>query len=513
MDTGRPLRRARVSLTLPDFPINRNASTNTDGRYEFTDLPAGRYTLRVNRSGYLPLAHGQKRPGEMGKPLELTDKQTAERIDFALPRVGVITGRIVDEYGEPMANVNLWTLESQYYQGARRLATISTMGGHTSTDDSGRYRLIGLPPGEYAVMAQTRETWNGEKNPDEQYAYAQTYYPGTTMPAEAGRIKVGTGQEIANIDFALVVGRTAKVSGLVTTAAGLPVEGEEVSLYFEVGGPEMKAVFPSTNRAITGPDGTFELKDVLNGEYLISARARAASDRPGEEVHRMIVVNGDMTGLTLVTGASGVLRGIVVTDDDSPLPANLEQLLVRPVFTSVPPLWRPNPLQLGRVNKDASFETGGLFGERMFTVQGLTGDWTLKRIEYGNRSLADDPIEFLHGETIAGVRVVLTKHSTRLRGRLLDEKQEPAEGAVVVFAEDRARWRENSRWVRSARPDQRGEYSFKGLPAGAYLIAALDYVKDGDWQDPEFLDGLRKGATRVVLADAEDKRIDLVLLR
>jgi len=510
LETGRPLRRARVSLASPDAPITRNASTNTDGRYEFTDLPAGRYTLRVTRGGYLPLAFGEKRPGELAKPLELADRQTAEKVDFALPRVGVITGRIIDEYGEPMSNVNLWILESQYYQGAKRLATT---GAHTSTDDSGRYRLIGLAPGEFVVMAQTRETWNSEKNPDEQYAYAQTYYPGTTMPSEATRIKVAMGQEVANVDFALIAGRTAKVSGMVTTSTGAPVDGEEVSLLFEVGGPNMKSVFPSTNRTITASDGTFELTNVLSGEYQMTVRARATDGRPSEEGHQTIFVTGDITGLVLVTGARGVLRGSVVTDDGSPLPANLERMIVRPVFLSVGPPWRPSPTMLGRFNKDGSFETGGLYGERVFTVEGLTAEWALKRIELGNRNIADDPIDFANGQTVEGARVILTKHPTRLRGRILDDKQEPAEGTVVVFSEDRTRWRERSRSVRSARPDQRGEFSFKGLPPGAYLMVALDYVKDGEWQDPEFLEGLRKGATRVVLADAEDKRIDLAIRR
>lgn len=510
LDSGRPLRRARVSLTSPDFPITKNVSTNTDGRYEFTDLPAGRYTLRVTRSGYLPLAYGQRRPGELGRPLDLADKQTAEKADFALPRVGVISGRVVDEYGEPMSNVNLWVLESQYYQGAKRLATT---GAHSSTDDSGRYRLIGLAPGEFVVMAQTRETWHGEKDPDHEYAYAQTYYPGTATPSQAGRIKLGMGQEVPNVDFALIAGRTAKVSGVVTTSTGAPAEGEEVNLLFEVGGPNMKSIFPSTNKAVTAPDGTFELTNVQSGEYQVSVRARATDGRPSEEAHQTIVVTGDMTGLVLVTGASGVLRGSVVTDDGSPLPANLERMIVRPVFLSVGPPWRPSPTLLGRFNKDGSFETGGLYGERVFTVEGLTAEWALKRIELGNRNIADDPIDFANGQTVEGARVILTKHPTRLRGRILDDKQEPAEGTVVVFAEDRTRWRENSRSVRSARPDQRSEYSFKGLPPGAYLMVALDYVKDGEWQDPEFLESLRKGATRVVLTDAEDKRIDLVIRR
>ena len=116
-----------------------------------------------------------------------------------------------------------------------------------------------------------------------------------------------------------------------------------------------------------------------------------------------------------------------------------------------------------------------------------------------------------HGETLNGVRVVLTNRPTHVRGGLLDEKQQPAEGTVVIFPEDTSRWREDSRTVRAARPDQQGEFSIKGLPAGKYLIAAVDYVQDGQWYDPEFLAELRPRAERLSLAEAESKRIDLTV--
>jgi hypothetical protein len=103
----------------------------------------------------------------------------------------------------------------------------------------------------------------------------------------------------------------------------------------------------------------------------------------------------------------------------------------------------------------------------------------VKGVELNGRNLADDPIEVRHGETLTGVRVVLTNRPTHVRGGLLDGKQQPAKGTVVIFPEETSRWREDSRTIRSVRPDQHGQFSIKGLPAGKYLIAAVDYVQDG----------------------------------
>ena len=93
-DTGRPLRRARISVSAPELGSQpRQTSTNADGRYEIKELPAGRYTLTVNRAGYLQLRYGQRRPLEQGKPLQVLDRQTVDNVDFTLPKMSVITVR------------------------------------------------------------------------------------------------------------------------------------------------------------------------------------------------------------------------------------------------------------------------------------------------------------------------------------------------------------------------------------------------------------------------------------
>ena len=64
--------------------------TDDEGRYELKELPAGRYSVSASKGGYVSLQFGQRRPFEQGQPLQLADGQTLEKVDFVLPKGGVI---------------------------------------------------------------------------------------------------------------------------------------------------------------------------------------------------------------------------------------------------------------------------------------------------------------------------------------------------------------------------------------------------------------------------------------
>ena len=512
LESGAPLRRALILITSPALSSSKKVSTNSDGRYEVRDLPPGEYSLRAERSGYLTIAYGQRRPGELATPLQLGEGQTVKGIDFSLPRVGVISGRVVDETGEPIAHVNMWAMQYRFYQGARRLVPAGGVGGHSSTDDSGQYRLAGLPPGDFVVMGQIRETWPLESDRTQVFGYPPTFYPGVLAPADAQRIKVGVGQEVRNVDFALVPERTSRVAGTVVNASGMPVANEAVTLSQEVSGPELTSFFPSSNAARTGPDGRFAIENVQAGEYLLVVRTSATADQPAQEArHPLQVAGNDLDGLAIVIGGGGELRGRVLSDDGTPVPG-LDRLLVRgqPLMPAVRMATLAPPGN-GRVKADGTFELKALLGPVVLRMGSLTGEWALKTVELEGRNLADDPIEVPHGAVVSGVRVVLTNRPTHVRGRVLNAKQQPANGTVVIFPEDASRWREDSRAIRAVRPDQHGEFSIKGLPAGKYFIAAADDVQEGQWYDPDFLAALRAGAERLSLGDAESTRIDLTV--
>jgi len=260
-DNGRPLRRAQVRLTSQELRENRLATTDADGGYTIKDLPAGRYMLTASKGGYIQLSYGQQRPFEAGKPVDLLDGQTIEKVDFALPLGGVITGRILDEFGDPVTDAQVMPMRSQFAGGRRQFVPI---GRPSMTNDIGEFRLFALSPGQYYVTATLLTLGGAPASTDDRNGYAPTYYPGTANQAEAQRITVGLGQTITDLNMILVPTRTARVSGTAVDSAGKPSAGSSVMLAQRSGQGMMVSL-----GAQVRPDGSFELSGLAPGEYTL----------------------------------------------------------------------------------------------------------------------------------------------------------------------------------------------------------------------------------------------------
>ena len=151
LDTGRPIRRARVLLSGAGVPGGRGILTDDEGRFELTELPEGRYNLTAGKTGFITLAYGQRRPLQAGIPIQLADGQQLTGLDFGLPRGSVIAGHVYDESGDPLPGASVRVMRYEYAQGNRQLVPVGT----AQTDDLGGYRVWGLNPGDYYVSAVT----------------------------------------------------------------------------------------------------------------------------------------------------------------------------------------------------------------------------------------------------------------------------------------------------------------------------------------------------------------------
>ena len=509
---GRALRRVQISLSSPELGEAKSVSTNSEGLFEFTELPAGRYTLMASRAGYLRTPYGQKRHGEAGRPIELADGQRFVNANFSLARTGAIVGRVTDELGDPMPNASVYPVQWKYFRGERRLVPVPGGGIFNRTDDTGQYRITNLEPGGYMVMAVTRDSWTDEKNPKERIGFLPTYSPGTASPVDAMPIKVGLGQEAIAPEFPMVPGRVGSISGTAVSQAGLPLAGETVSSSQEFAGPGTSSSFGAGSAKIA-PDGTFTIRNVPPGEYKLSLRLAGDAERPAEGASTVVSIAGeDLSGVLLVTTPGATLRGRVATDTGEALPREHK---MRVTSRAVDPsrTYTDFDQDNGRVRDDLTFELKGVFGVNRLSLSPLPTGWSLRSIEYEGSDLVDVPLDMSGGHQLNGIVVLLSKSMPRLRGTLLDDAGAPAEGSVILFPEDQARWSEGSRLIKSARPDASGAFEFRNVVPGEYLVAPVEYVRENEWSDPAFLQGLRDGAKRVRVEDSAAQPVALVLKR
>jgi protocatechuate 3,4-dioxygenase beta subunit len=512
-DTGRPLRRVRIAVSAPalvDGP--RTINTSADGRYEIRDLPAGRYTVTAGRSGYLSLRYGQSRPLEQGKPLVVLDGQVVANVDFALPRMSVIAGRITDEAGQPMSDVRVFFLRPWFVQGQRRLAS----AGSAVTDDAGQYRVADLAPSAYYVFATLRQTWTIIEGGVEQVVgYIPTYFPGTPAVSDARRVTLRVGEQVNNVDFSMIRGRGATVSGRAFDSLGRPLGGETVYIGLESPGTGQK--FKESSGPIAGGDGTFTIKNLAPGDYKLIMRYQAGEGPTlhlQESASMRIAVNGvDVRDVQIVTSAGGLVAGQVTTESGAIPRLRRERLKIR-----ADPVSQDLDLRVGgiddsgEVKDDWTFYVGGLFGRTRIRAT-LPDGWALKAVMRDGHDITDSPIELKSGERLSGIQVVITDRVTSVIGQVADAKGAPVtDGTVVVFAADADRWQDPLRFVRAGRPDQQGNFQARGLPPGEYLAAAIAYVEDGMWNDPEFLESIRRIAQKVTLGDGESRTIVLKLV-
>jgi Carboxypeptidase regulatory-like domain len=540
-ENGGPIRRAQVRLTGPDI-APKTALTDAEGRFEFRELPAGRFSMQSTKSGYMTVQFGQTRPFESGKPIELVDKQFLDAANISMPRGSVISGRLIDEFGDPIPDVSVSVMRQTWSNGRRRLGPSSARGG--VTNDLGQFRVYGLPPGDYYVSATLRgpgvdvgifeieamvsgaTTAAPSSASLPKSGYAATYYPGTANAAEAHKITVGVGQETSSIDFALIPVRLSRVSGVVVASDGRPMEGAMVTAT-PAGRDLVFTMPPGSTR--TARDGTFVFNGLPPGDYTLQVRkveTITTTDGGGTMVFRrsisgdgsgeqesgslpLTLAGEDVSNVLITTAKALTATGRIVFEGGAPPRFSSVRVSSVPVDMEgpVPGVGVPT------VKEDGTFELKALPGQRIIRASAGPG-WTLKSVKVNGADVTDTGVEFKAGEALSGLEIELTSRMTAITGGVTAADGSPLKDyTVVVFAESPELWRlPITRWVAGARPDQDGRFKVQNLPAGRYYVAAVDYIPQGEWADPELLERLKSQAKRMTLGDGGSESLALKLV-
>jgi hypothetical protein len=518
--TSMPARMAQVTLT-GDQNLRRMVTTDDEGRYEFSDLPAGTFAVTAAKPGFLTLQYGQRRPFETGRRVTLTSAQTVGQIDFALPRASVITGRITNRRGEPAIGAEI-TLERYQYSsdGQRRLNRVAGV----STNDLGEFRAFGLTPGEYVVSANLRARPSlaaavGQPFTAPIQGNLQTYNSGTPNVGDAQPVLLGLGEE-ASVAFSIVTGSLSTISGTVLDSLGRPAAGAGLMLVISSGSSRS-----GRGSGSVAADGTFSIPNVPPGEHFVQARLAPHPDRPGPPENANVPVSvsgGSVSGIQIVTAPAATLSGTVTWDGTALRAGNAATSPLR--IRSSPADGRPALVGLvgvqdaaadGRVGNDNTFRLAGVLGTVRLDVDGVPPGWMVRSITAGTIDLLNGGIDAATLDGNAPVRAVLTDKVTELSGVVRNENGQPAtDWVVVVLPAERVDPDIAPRFVHALRPDQRNEFRVRGLPPGLYVAAAVQALEDGAHWDPAFQAALRTAASsrRFTLSEGQAVTLTLALL-
>ena len=506
-DTGQPIANATAEIVSTPGAVrsSRNvARTDADGRFEFTRLAGGEYVLTATANGYIAADATLMRPSGGGTRVAVKDGERVERADVVLTAKSAIEGRILDEFGEPATGVVLQVTQQMYAAGVPRFLTGVTGANSTTgpTDDRGWFRVYGLFPGDYYLLALPEPFERSGPA-----GFAATYFPGTASADAATPVHVVAGMDAHDVRFSLVAAKTVTISGVATDATGTPVPKTQV-LLIQTHNGEVRAMVMA--RTTVAEDGSFSYRDVPEGTYVVQGLAPGLF---GSTPLTVPTTAGRPSRPALTLKPLITARGRVVFEGDTAPPRDPASVTIgfQPTdFTS-------GPVGSNRIASSIAsnwtFEIPNLAWHGVLRVAAPGTPlprWALARVMLQGRDITDTPYDFQSAD-VNGIEVVMTSRVGSVSGTVTSGGLAAPQVTVVVVGADSASWTYLSRSFRADRTNAQGAFSLGGLLPGRYLAFALP--SQTQQLDPASLLALRSVATPVVVSEGANAALTLTLVK
>ena len=494
----------------------RRTATAADGRFEFTQVLPGAYTVSFEASGsrgtHLDQSLGESEPRDPSKPgrrvppIELRAGETRENVDIALWRAFAVEGRVVDDAGEPIANadVNISPWESP-----------STMSWYRPrlTDDRGMFRIFGLRPGQYRICAHGGMHFGPSE--DVRDKLIRTCYPSAIKDADAQPVVVSSA-EVGPIEIRLQRNRTFRITGIAIDSSGAPVADPSVNLV------SVSPTGSSSSSSIqTKPGGQFIASGVPPGDYAIQVstgswrfpNSENKQDREMGYVPVRVDIE-DIDGLVVATSKPAKVAGRIVFEGGAPEPGPSKlSVMTMPDDMTGKGRMMYGPQTPAAVRDDMSFELDGLFGPQLLMVMGPPRGWIVKSVTYRGDDVTDTAVDFKSSTDPRLLEVTLTNQGAIVTGRVLgDDGKESPDAYVVMLPGDVSRWRPFP-GTPAITPKADGTFTIGPVRAGEYIIAAVTGMSMARLFDQsaraEIAERIAKGGERIVLVENDKHSIDL----
>ena len=472
---GTPIKAARVGLVERDARRQTHifaASSDSDGRFEIKKIDPGRYEFVASHAGYISQRYQSRGTGD-GAILALAPSQEVNEVIFRLVRAAVVTGRVIDEAGDPMVGVMVSVLQKPSADdieeaGPRgKKQELSEMSS-AATDDRGEYRVFGLKPGDYYIRATdtdhppwpvtsdgvdwaVRQELGGRNAP--------LYYPGVVQPDQAQAVSLRAGEEV-QADFAMRHIKTVEISGRVVAVDGNPA----THAYVDLSAPEVRDW--NQMGVSTNGKGEFTIKGVPPGSYILSAQQREEDRR--YTVRQKLEVGEEKRGsITLAFARGATISGRVITASAGANALDRIRVYLSPIDDDEGiPAW-------AGVNKDGSFQLKDVAdGGYVLHISLMEQGWFVKSARQGSEDVYQKGVQVEKGASGGSLEIVLGSDGAQLEGSVTDKDHDrPIAGAQVQLQiEPHTPYNHGRGHIINT--DQNGHFTFDSLPSGKYRVVA-----------------------------------------
>jgi len=465
-----PLSGARLELIGPELTLVTRS--DGEGQFAFLNLPRGGYRLSVQKEGYVREEYGQKKPGGIGSPIVLEEGKAPLSFAFHLQRAQTVSGEVRNQDGFPIANMLVQAMRRTY--GLRGNRTI-TLFSNTLTDDRGSYRLYWLDPGDYYINASYLPQLPTPVNANENVpraAYAPTYFPGTSNPADAELLHLegGNGRDV---NFRLQRSPAVTVRGTVFSVLSQGTTPAKVTLR----SPEESG---STSRydAETDAKGAFEMSGITAGTYVLSARPILGSGEIGYT--KIDVLNIDRPRSDVIVGP-GVTVNVRLFGE---VPASVS---LRTLSVSLLPLETHIPSSAASVTQaNGTVVVPNVQpGDYLLQVSGLPENGYVKAARSAARDVLEQFVNVQY-ESSAPLDIQLAFDGGQIAGTVTNTAGQALDAATIVLVPDPAR-RHRPDQYRVATAGADGRFSIGGIPPGEYKAFAWETIEPNAWMNADFI--------------------------
>ncbi|MFN7935777.1 MAG: carboxypeptidase regulatory-like domain-containing protein [Bryobacteraceae bacterium] len=485
--TGEPVRKASLTLQPMDSrgaAVPLTTATNAEGKFSMKDVEPGQYRFSVDKPGFVRTSYGATALNRMGTTLTLAKGQSMKDVEFRMQPHAVITGRVLDEDGDPVQYAQLQLLSYRTMQGKRQLMPT----GGAATNDLGEYRMFGIGPGKYYLGVIHRGSYMGFGGVDRSAAaapdegYPTTYYPGTMDVSGATQLSVGVGSMMQGVDVQMRKVRTFRVRGRVTGAPS-GSRGGEVSATSK-GIPEVAVYAMGRNSTMwRGPNGEFELRGLRPGSYVVSAMFWEGPQNQLAGQETVEIGERDVEGVTIRLGAGVEVSGSVKVESDGEATGNMDAVNV--ALTPVQPVMRPM-MTSAKVQQDGGFRIATVIPDQyMVRLYGMPAEYYLKSVRMGEVDVLENGIT-VTPSAVAGLEVVVSAKAAEVTGSVTNKDGKILPGAAVVLHPLSAKPQRLGDLQKVLTSDQNGSFRFRGVAPGEYRLYAFE-ADPGEVSDADTL--------------------------